>query len=91
MAEHIHQQAGPVAVDRIRKIKQLIESFDSGDVNAIKTLSDIGEVAGGNDHPIVRVGGQHTPELQTERAPARGQAAQAHRHYTEGNPDAVTF
>lgn len=86
-----HQQAGPIAVDRIRKIKQLIDAFDVGDVNAIKTVSDIGDVASGNDHPIVRVGGQHSPELQTSRAPARGQAAQAHKHFTEGNPDAVTF
>ena len=59
------EQAGPIAVMRIRKIRQIVDAFDAGDTNATKALSEISDAVSGQDARVVRVGGQHTPEIQT--------------------------
>jgi hypothetical protein len=62
---HDHQR-GAVAVDRLRKIRQLLDSFEEGECNAAKTLSHISDVVSGESERIVRVGHKpHEPEIQT--------------------------
>lgn len=62
----MNDRTGVVMVDRIRRIKQLIEAFDSGDMNACKAVSLIEEVAAGEHERIVHVGNKtHNPEVQS--------------------------
>lgn len=63
--DELRQQVGRMAVDRIRRVKQLLEAFEAGDMPASQAISRIEEVASGDDDRIVRVGNQHTPEIQT--------------------------
>lgn len=62
---HEHQK-GAVAVERLYKIRKLLDAFDDGECNAAKTLSHISDVVSGDSDRIVRVGHkEHTPEIQT--------------------------
>lgn len=62
MNEHI----GPRLVERIRRIKQVIEAFDAGDINVSKAVSQIEDLAAGEHERIVHVGSTtHRPEIQT--------------------------
>jgi hypothetical protein len=61
----LREQIGRLAVDRIRRVKQVIEAYESGDMAASQAISRIEEVASGEGDRIVRVGNTHTPEIQT--------------------------
>lgn len=52
---------GTVAVHRIARIVEVIQQFNAGDLNAREALSRIGDTVS----PVVRVGQQHVPEIQT--------------------------
>jgi len=52
---------GAVAVHRIARIAEVIQQFNQGDLNAREALSRIGDTVS----PVVRVGKQHVPEIQT--------------------------
>jgi hypothetical protein len=56
---------GAAMVERIRRIKQVIDAWESGDKNSIQTVSEIEDLASGEAERIVRVGNQHTPEIQS--------------------------
>lgn len=59
------EPTGQQAVDRIRRIKQIVEAFDAGDMNAGKAVKQIEDIAAGEHERIVHVGGQHRPEVQS--------------------------
>lgn len=61
MNEHI----GVLMVDRIRRIKQVIEAFEAGDTSATRAISLIEDIASGDSERIVRVGNLHKPEIET--------------------------
>jgi|688.fasta_scaffold63332_5 hypothetical protein len=63
--DELREQMSRLAVDRIRRVKQLLDAFESGDMPASLAISRIEEVASGDDDRIVRVGIKHTPEIQT--------------------------
>jgi len=52
---------GVVAVHRLARIAEVMEQFNSGELNAREALSRIGDTVS----PVVRVGQQHAPEIQT--------------------------
>lgn len=64
-ADELREQVDRMAVDRIRRVKQMVEAFEAGDMSAPQAISRIEEVASGDDERIVRVGNTHTPEIQT--------------------------
>jgi len=89
--DELREALGRQAVDRITRVKELIDAFERGDMPATYAVSRIEEVASGDGDRIVKVGGQHTPQLQSE-APARTPAARAHREFKKGaSDDAVPF
>jgi len=63
--DELRQQVGLMAVDRIRRVKQMVEAFEAGDMSAAQAVSRIEEIASGDDERIVKVGRPHTPEVQT--------------------------
>jgi hypothetical protein len=63
--DELREQMSRLAVDRIRRVKQLLDAFESGDMPASLAISKIEQVASGEDDRIVRVGITHTPEIQT--------------------------
>lgn len=63
--DELRHQVGLMAVDRIRRVKQMVEAFEAGDMSAAQAVSRIEEIASGDDERIVRVGTPHTPEVQT--------------------------
>lgn len=58
-------QRGAVAVERLAKVKQALDAYESGDLPAMKALSQIQDVANGESDRIVRVGNVHKPEIET--------------------------
>lgn len=63
--DELRKQVGLMAVDRIRRVKQIVEAFEAGDMSAPQAVGRIEEIASGDDERIVRVGQPHAPEVQT--------------------------
>jgi len=51
--------------DRIRRVKEIVGLFESGGISALKAVSQIEDIASGDDERIVHVGSTHKPEVQT--------------------------
>jgi hypothetical protein len=59
--------AKAVALLKIREIVQIGQAAERGEVAPAKALQQIEEMASRETDRIVRVGNQHTPEIQTCR------------------------
>jgi hypothetical protein len=51
-----------MAKDRLALIRDALRAFDEGRLNSVKTLKRIEEITSDR---VVRVGREHTPEVQT--------------------------
>jgi hypothetical protein len=51
-----------MAKDRLALIRDAMRAFDEGRLNSVKTLARIEEIT---TDRVVRVGREHTPEVQT--------------------------
>jgi hypothetical protein len=58
-------QRGAVAVDRLAKVKKVLDAYEAGDLPAVKALGQIQDAASGDSDSIVRVGNVHKPEIET--------------------------
>lgn len=64
--------AKAVAILKLREIVQIAQSAERGEVAPARALQMIEEMAGKEADRIVRVGNQHTPEVQTCRTGSAG-------------------
>ena len=59
--------AKAVALIKLREIREIAQAAERGEVAPAKALQQIEEMASRETDRIVRVGNQHTPEIQTCR------------------------
>ena len=64
--------AKAVAILKLREIVQIAQSAERGEVAPARALQMIEEMASKETDRIVRVGNQHTPEIQTCRTGSAG-------------------
>jgi hypothetical protein len=64
--------AKAVAILKLREIVQIAQAAERGEVAPAKALQQIEEMASRETDRIVRVGNQHTPEIQTCRTGSAG-------------------
>lgn len=50
---------------RIDRVRDVLRVYDAGQMSEGRAVSQIEEIASGEADRIVRVGGQHQPEIQT--------------------------
>lgn len=63
--EQLRRRLGELLSGRIDRIRNVIDVYDLGGVSASKALSEIEDIASGEADRIVKVGNQHTPEVET--------------------------
>ena len=66
--------AKAVALIKLKEIREIAQAAERGEVAPAKALQQIEEMASRETDRIVRVGNQHTPEVQTCRNGCSGGA-----------------
>ena len=66
--------AKAVALIKLKEIREIAQAAERGEVAPAKALQQIEEMASRETDRIVRVGNQHTPEIQTCRTGCAGGA-----------------
>jgi hypothetical protein len=64
--------AKAVALIKLKEIREIAQAAERGEVAPAKALQQIEEMASRETDRIVRVGNQHTPEIQTCRDGSAG-------------------
>ena len=71
--------AKAVAILKLREIVQIAQAAERGEVAPARALQQIEEMASKETDRIVRVGNQHTPEIQTCRDGSVGGASKTRK------------
>lgn len=63
--EELRRQLMELLRGRITRVRDVLKVYDAGGMSESRALSQIEEIASGEDDRIVTVGNPHTPEVQT--------------------------